>query len=83
MAIMAVNVVFMALRIHTINNRMWSWTILLILLGCVEIPPNIVILVQSQYVAIHPSGLPYGGCGEASYEPDRLDKPVWKRGQIT
>lgn len=35
-------VVFMALRIHTINNHRWFWTILLILLGCVELPPNIV-----------------------------------------
>ncbi|RPD76901.1 hypothetical protein L226DRAFT_459825, partial [Lentinus tigrinus ALCF2SS1-7] len=34
-------VVFMALRTHTINNYRWFWTILLILLGCVDIPPNI------------------------------------------
>ncbi|TFK80296.1 hypothetical protein K466DRAFT_533121 [Polyporus arcularius HHB13444] len=79
MAIMAVTMVFMALRIHAINNHRWYWTIMLILLGSVEIPPNIVLLTQSQYVAIRPSGLPYGGCAEASYEEDRLDKPVWKR----
>ncbi|RDX46002.1 hypothetical protein OH76DRAFT_1356717 [Lentinus brumalis] len=36
---------FMALRIHAINNHRWYWTILLILLGSVEIPPNIVRLV--------------------------------------
>ena len=34
----------MALRIHTINHRRWFWTVLLILLGCIDIPPNIVSL---------------------------------------
>ncbi|RPD60914.1 hypothetical protein L227DRAFT_610989 [Lentinus tigrinus ALCF2SS1-6] len=80
LAMIIVNTVFMALRTHTINNYRWFWTILLILLGCVDIPPNIVILVQGKYVAIRPTGLPFWGCAEASYEPDRLDKPVWKRG---
>ncbi|KAI0752010.1 hypothetical protein C8Q74DRAFT_1308021 [Fomes fomentarius] len=37
-----VNVIFMMLRMHVINNRNWYWTVSLFVIGCLAIPVNLV-----------------------------------------
>ncbi|KAI0776693.1 hypothetical protein BD413DRAFT_645293 [Trametes elegans] len=39
--------VFSGLRVHAINRYNWFWTILVVLLGCVSIPPNMVLCLQN------------------------------------
>ncbi|KAI0350951.1 hypothetical protein OH77DRAFT_1430355 [Trametes cingulata] len=67
---------FSALRIHAINNHNWFWTMLIVLLGCVSIPPNIISIFETRYEAVPP---PLSGCAETTSSLARLDLPIWNR----
>ncbi|KAI0742546.1 hypothetical protein C8Q80DRAFT_1189254 [Daedaleopsis nitida] len=60
MPISVLNTVFFALRIHAINNHKWFWTTLLLFLGSLDVPFNIVGITKVYYVSNH--GLPFLGC---------------------
>ncbi|TBU54176.1 hypothetical protein BD310DRAFT_936495 [Dichomitus squalens] len=72
----ATQAVFMALRIHTINNRKWSWTTLILLLGLSPVPPNVIEMFMSRPMALP---WPLTGCAQTIYSGGNLNNPVWTR----
>ncbi|TBU46843.1 hypothetical protein BD309DRAFT_953302 [Dichomitus squalens] len=72
----ATQAVFMALRIHTINNRKWFWTALILLLGLSPVPPNVIEMFPSRPMALP---WPLTGCAETIYSKGNLNNPVWTR----
>ncbi|KAI0632761.1 hypothetical protein C8Q77DRAFT_1119605 [Trametes polyzona] len=76
--IQACYTIFSALRIHAINNRNWTWTILILCLGCVGVPPLVVgIVAARRVIAVGPP--PLRGCAAAVWTWDGLDAPAWSR----
>ncbi|KAI0742545.1 hypothetical protein C8Q80DRAFT_1189241 [Daedaleopsis nitida] len=75
-----VHAAFIAMRVHAINNHRWPWTILLIVLGTMSFPFNLVTAIKLKEISLTGGGPSLDGCWGVGSEPIRT--PAWQRSAI-